>query len=120
MEGLKLTRPSSAELEREGKRFRGLAEPSRLTILEALRDGALSVNELVGPTRLSQPNVSNRRAYLHGCGVVVREQRGGHVYYRRSSEHVATLLGLTDHVLADVGTGLCTCPRCISSPGLTR
>ena len=120
MVDIRLTCSSSSNLELKGKLFRGLAEPSRLTILEALRHGALSVTELVGATRLSQSNVSNHLACLHGCGLVIREQHGRHVYYRLSSELVATLLGLADHVLADVAEGLCTCPRCNSSPGLTR
>ena len=42
----------------KAKLFRGLADPSRLAVLEALRDGALSVNEVVRRTRLTQPNVS--------------------------------------------------------------
>jgi ArsR family transcriptional regulator, cadmium/lead-responsive transcriptional repressor len=120
MEGLRVTRSTSADLELKENLFRGLAEPSRLTILEALRDGALSVTGLVGTTRLSLPNVSNHLACLQGCGPVVRERRGRRVYYRSSGEDVAMLLGLTDHVLAEVKTGLCTCPCCNSSRGPTR
>src|SRR4051812_8497729 len=100
------------DLPLKAKLFRGLADPSRLGILEALRDGARSVGELVIATGLTQPNVSNHLACLHGCGLVVREQAGRYVYYRLSNERVAALLGLADHVLADVATGLCTCPRC--------
>ena len=35
-----------------------------------------------------------------------------HVHSRLSNERVAALLGLSDCVLDDVATGLCTCPRC--------
>src|SRR3954464_14363962 len=100
----------------KAKLFRGLADPSRLSILESLRGSAMSVGELVIATGLTQPNVSNHLACLHGCGLVVREQDGRYVYYRLSNERVAALLGLADHVLADVATGLCTCPRCNPSP----
>ena len=41
------------------KLFRGLADSSRLAILESLRSGALSVSEIVAVTGLSQPNASN-------------------------------------------------------------
>src|SRR3954464_6924839 len=94
------------DLALKAKLFRGLADPSRLIILEALRGQAMSVSELVLATRLSQPNVSNHLACLHGCGLVAREQRGRHVYYRLSNERVAALLGLADDVLDDVATGL--------------
>lgn len=100
----------------KAKLFRGLADPSRLGILETLRDGAMTVGELVLATGLTQPNVSNHLACLHGCGLVVRDQQGRHVSYRLANERVHALLGLADHVLCDVATGLCTCPRCNPSP----
>jgi DNA-binding transcriptional ArsR family regulator len=102
----------------KAKLFRGLADPSRLSILESLRGSAMSVGELVLATGLTQPNVSNHLACLHGCGLVAREQRGRYVYYRLSNERVAALLGHADDVVADVATGLCTCPRC--NPALPR
>ena len=104
------------DLPLKAKLFRGLADPSRLGILEVLRNGTMSVSELVVATGLTQPNVSNHLACLHGCGLVVREQQGRHVYYRLSNERVAALLGLADHVVGDIATGLCTCPRCNPSP----
>lgn len=84
--------------------------------LEALRDGSRSVNELVLATGLTQPNVSNHLACLHGCGLVAREQQGRSVVYRLSNARVAALLELADLVLDDVATGLCTCPRCNPVP----
>jgi DNA-binding transcriptional ArsR family regulator len=108
------------DLSLKAKLFRGLADPSRLSILEALRHGAMSVGELVLATGFTQPNVSNHLACLHGCGLVAREQQGRHVYYRLSNERVAALLGLADDVLADVAMGLCTCPRCNPSPLMTE
>src|SRR5436190_12536217 len=104
------------DLPLKAKLFRGLADPSRLSILEALRDGARSVGELVLATGLAQPNVSNHLACLHGCGLVTRAQQGRHVYYRLSNERVASFLGLADQVLADVASGLCACPRCNPEP----
>ena len=45
--------------ERRAKFFRGLADQSRLAILDALCAGPLVVHEIVGRTALTQPNVSN-------------------------------------------------------------
>jgi len=61
------------DLPLKAKLFRGLGDPSRLGILETLRTGSMSVGQLVLATGLSQPNVSNHLARLHGCGLVVRE-----------------------------------------------
>ncbi|MEJ5250189.1 MAG: ArsR family transcriptional regulator, partial [Caldilinea sp.] len=46
--------PKTSELQ--AKLFRGFADPSRLAILETLRDGPLTVGEIVQATGLSQSN----------------------------------------------------------------
>lgn len=89
-------------LARRAKLLRGIADPSRLTLLTALRDGALSVGELVGRTGLSQSNVSNHLACLLDCGLVSREPRGRRVIYRLSDGRVDALLALLDELVADV------------------
>src|SRR5271163_3444159 len=43
----------------QAKLFRGLSDYSRLSILQALRAGPLTVGEIVAATGLSQPNASN-------------------------------------------------------------
>ena len=95
----------------KAKLFRGLADPSRLAILEALRDGPLSVTAIVEATGLGQPNVSNHLGCLLDCGLVVREPRGRHAYYRLGDERVAALLALAEQVLADVARGVYECTR---------
>lgn len=94
-----------------GKLFRGLADPSRLAILEALRDGARTVGEIVVTTGLTQPNVSNHLACLRDCGLVASAQQGRYVRYQLSDGRVASLLGLADELLAGVAQGLYACTR---------
>ncbi len=93
------------------KLFRGLADPSRLSILEALRSGPRTVTEIVTATRLGQPNVSNHLACLRDCGLVAAEQHGRFTRYRLSDRRVATLLRLADELLADVAKGVYECTR---------
>lgn len=95
----------------KAKLFNGFADLSRLAILETLRDGPLSVSELVAATGLSQSNASNHLACLHDCGLVAREQRGRYVYYSLSDARVGTLLGLADELLSDVAQGVYDCTR---------
>lgn len=93
------------------KLFRGLADPSRLAILEALRGGPRTVTEVVEATGLSQPNVSNHLGCLHDCGLVSREPRGRFVYYGLGDPRVGELLGLAQELLADVARGVYECVR---------
>jgi ArsR family transcriptional regulator len=63
-------------------RLRLLADPTRLRILNALRDGEQSVVEIVGAVGASQPNVSRHLALLLRAGMVTRRPQGREVRYR--------------------------------------
>jgi DNA-binding transcriptional ArsR family regulator len=61
--------------------FQLLAEPSRRRLLEALRRGERSVNELVRWTHMSQPSVSKQLRLLLDSGVVSLRKAGRqHLY----------------------------------------
>jgi len=102
---------AAPDLALKAKLHRGLADPSRLAILEALRDGPRNVGELVAATGLSQSNVSNHLACLHDCGLVAREPRGKFAFYRLSDPRVEQLLALAEELLADVAAGVFACTR---------
>jgi ArsR family transcriptional regulator, cadmium/lead-responsive transcriptional repressor len=93
----------------KAKLFRGFSDASRLSILNALRGGALTVNEIVEETGLSQSNVSNHLSCLRCCDLVVREQRGRYMYYQLADIRVAKLLDLADELLAEVAQGVDQC-----------
>lgn len=93
------------------KLFRGFSDPSRLGILNALRDKPLSVREIVQTTGLSQSNVSNHLGCLRDCGLVVAEQQGKYVIYRLSDDRVAELIELAEILLADTAKGVYECTR---------
>lgn len=89
--------------------FRGLADPSRLSILQALRAGPLSVGEIVTATGLNQPSTSYHLRWLTECGLVVGEQRGRFVFYRHSDLRIARLLDIADELLAGAAQGVQAC-----------
>ena len=99
--------PTSIALQ--AKLFRGFADPSRLSIMETLRDGEMTVTEIVEATELSQSNISNHLACLRDCGLVTAEQDGRYVRYRLSDPRVEQLLALADELLADVARGVYEC-----------
>ena len=102
-----LSAASSTDLK--ARLFRGFADPTRLAILEALRDGPHCVGDIVDATGASQPNISNHLACLKDCGLVTSERRGRHVYYRASDPRVDALLSLAEELLTDVARGVAAC-----------
>lgn len=95
----------------KSKLFRGFGDPSRLGILEALRNGPLTVTEIVEATHLSQSNVSNHLGCLRDCGLVVAEQAGRYVTYQLSDDRVGALIELAESLVADVARGVYQCTR---------
>lgn len=102
---------ATSNVQLKAKLFRGFADPSRLAIVESLRDGPLAVSEIVRRTTLSQSNTSNHLACLKDCGLVLSEQQGRFIYYRLSDDRVAGILGMAEAVLADVARGVYECTR---------
>jgi len=78
-------------IELVGERFRALAEPARLHIMQALRGGEETVGELVEATGMGTANVSKHLQLLHGAGFVTRRKEGLYVYYGLAGEDVFRL-----------------------------
>ena len=68
-------------LDQVAEYFRALAEPLRLKLLNALRDGPLNVSELTELVGSSQANVSKHLGVLAKAGLVSRQSRGTSVFY---------------------------------------
>lgn len=95
----------------KAKLFRGLADPSRLAILEALRQGEKTVSDLVAGTGLSQPNASGHLACLKDCGLVASRQEGRYVYYQLTDARVEEMLRSAEGILAGVAERVYVCTR---------
>ena len=80
------TRLTPDVIELVAERFRALAEPARLHIMSALRDGELTVNALVDETGMTTGNVSKHLQLLHAAGFVTRRKEGVFVYYGPAGE----------------------------------
>lgn len=72
-------------------RFKALGDPSRLRILNAMRDGELNVGDIVERTGLSQANTSKQLKQLHALGFVARRKVGLFVLYRLADRGVFKL-----------------------------
>lgn len=74
--------------------FQVLAEPTRLKLLNALRDGERNVGELAALCASTPANVSRHLSQLAKQGLVEREGRGNSVYYRMADDSVYALCDL--------------------------
>jgi ArsR family transcriptional regulator len=82
------------QIELIADRFKALAEPMRLRILDALRDGEATVGEIVEHTGAGQANVSRHLNLLYRQGLVARRKDGLNVYYRIADPAIFRLCDL--------------------------
>ncbi len=80
---------------------KGLADPKRLLILDALRGGERSVTEICELADLPQSNVSQHLAVLREKGLVVTRREGQRVYYAVASDKINQALDLLLEVMRD-------------------
>jgi DNA-binding transcriptional ArsR family regulator len=80
-----------ALVELIAQRFRVLGEPMRIRLLDALRDGPMTVNELTAALGATQQNVSKHLGVLAQAGLIAREKDGTRVRCRIADESVFQL-----------------------------
>jgi DNA-binding transcriptional ArsR family regulator len=73
------------------ERFRALGEPTRIKLLDRLREGEASVLELTELIGTTQQNVSKHLGVLQRAGIVARRKQGNFAYYRIVDEAVFSL-----------------------------
>jgi DNA-binding transcriptional ArsR family regulator len=81
-------------LEMVAERFKALSDRARLSLLQELRTGPRTVNELVEATGMGQANVSRHLAQLFANGLVSRERDGVYVRYELADKDVLKLCEL--------------------------
>jgi ArsR family transcriptional regulator len=70
----------------------GLAHPTRLAILEALREGELSVGQIAEKLGLEQANCSQHLSILRTKELVTRRRSANHVFYEVANSGAVRLL----------------------------
>ena len=74
--------------------FQALSEPTRLQLLNLLREGERNVGDLAQRTGFTAANISRHMSMLSQQGIVARESRGTSVYYRISDDSIYALCDL--------------------------
>lgn len=81
--------------------FRVLAEPTRLRILQRLKQGPANVGQLVEDLEIKQANASKQLGVLAAAGIIAREQDGNRVIYSIAMPLVLDLCNLVCHGVAE-------------------
>lgn len=94
------------------KYFRGLGDPTRLRILQLLREeGELSVGELVERLGIGQTKVSNHLACLRWCGFLEARREHRTVFNRIADPRVEEIVDLAHALLEDNEEHVAACCR---------
>ncbi len=78
-----------------------LANPKRQEILDILRDGEKTVNDLVGLTGIPQANLSQHLAILRTKGVLVNRRQGANVFYGIANQKIVQAFDLITEVMQE-------------------
>ncbi|MBI5683353.1 MAG: winged helix-turn-helix transcriptional regulator [Deltaproteobacteria bacterium] len=78
-----------------------LANPKRLEILYALKEGELSVGELVERLAVTKANVSQHLSLLRQARVVTTRREGVNIYYKISNPKIIQACGIMRDVLME-------------------
>ena len=87
-------------MDREGRVFRALADPTRRAVFERLTRGEAAVKELTARFAVSQPAISQHLAALRRAGLVSERRQGRLAYYRVEPSGLKPLVEWIEHYQA--------------------
>lgn len=80
--------------------FKALAHPLRISILDALREGELTVNEISQRFDVEPANASQQLAVLRNRNIVITRKDGANVYYSVSDKSIFKLLDVAKEIFS--------------------
>ena len=96
---------STRSLERAAERFHALADPTRLGILERLRDGEQCVCDLADALDAGQSRLSFHLKTLKDAGLVSDHKEGRWTYYALNPAALAAVEAELERLRPAAGTG---------------
>lgn len=77
------------------------SNPTRLEILNLLRDKEMSVTELIEKTKLSQANISQHLSIMKSKGIVASNRKGKNIYYMLTNPKIIKAFDIIREVLSE-------------------
>ena len=78
------------------------SNPTRLKILNLLRNKEMSVTELIDRTKLSQANISQHLSIMKSKGIVASNRRGKNIYYKLTNPKIIKAFDIIRDVLIEM------------------
>lgn len=75
---------------------------TRLEILNLLRNGEMTVSDLVKKTSASQVNVSQHLSIMKGKGILISRREGANIYYRIANPKIVKAFDIIREVLNEM------------------
>lgn len=101
--------PVVSQADLDARFFRGLADPTRVRILEHLVGGEKCVREIVDELGVPQSSVSTHLGCLRWCGYVSSRKEGRNVYYQVTDDRVLEIVRLARAIIADNAQAILSC-----------
>lgn len=100
------SRATSLDFERTARVFHALSEPTRLRLVDLLRNGERCVCELTDALEMAQSKLSFHLKGLKDAGLVVDRKEGRWVYYRLNQDRVEEVAAVLTDCCAPARTWL--------------
>ena len=72
--------------------FKALADPTRLKILECIKDGEKCICEIIPYTGKSQPNVSQHLKVMKHAGIIDERKDGTRIMIKASKKEIFNII----------------------------
>lgn len=89
--------------------FQGLADPTRVRILELLAERPRTVSELQRELGLAQGRVSSHLSCLRWCGYVLAVVEGRHNRYRVVDPRIREIVAVAESIVRENASRLSSC-----------
>lgn len=77
------------------------SNPTRLEILNLLRDKEMSVSELIEKTSLSQANISQHLSIMKSKEIIMSNRKGKNIYYRLTNPKIIKAFDIIKEILTE-------------------
>src|SRR3989338_6344158 len=77
------------------------SNPTRLEILNLLRDRRMSVTGLIEKTKLSQANISQHLSVMKSKGIVISDRKGKNIYYKLTNLKIIKAFDIIREILVE-------------------
>jgi DNA-binding transcriptional ArsR family regulator len=95
-------RKAEEELYRLQAEFcKGMAHPKRILILNTLKQGEMSVNELADATGIPQANLSQHLSLLRQLGLLDARRKGSNIYYGIADKRIVEACSLVREAIGE-------------------